>query len=116
MKVLLVPGKTRHLSVVLHKGVQALPADREVSAAREEQRGVILAGIDEGFQYPRLVRLHRVLPAVTPLQSVAIDSELLIVNVGLVKPSDFRSPKAVPVGDNEDGAVAFVALDLDRIE
>ena len=55
--------------------VQTLPADQKIPAAREEQEGVVLAGIKVGFQHPHLVRLHRVLPRVAALQPVAVDSE-----------------------------------------
>lgn len=114
--MLLVSRQTRQPAVVLHKSVQALSADRKIPSTWKEQGRVILAGIKVGFKYPHLVRLHRVLTAVAALQPVAIDSELLKINVGFVKPADLGSSETVPISENEKGAVALVAARLNGIE
>ena len=96
-------------AVPLHEPVERPPGDRDMTPAREQDRRARRPRAEVRLQHPDLVRLEGVLTEVAALEPVVHQTEALKVEVVRVKEPHLACTEAVPVSDEEDGAVALVA-------
>ncbi len=112
----LVFGQVSRRAVTLHQRVEPLATDRQVETRGKQERRVVVALVEIGFQQPRLVGLQGVLTGATTFEAVQVDAELLQINVGAVQHPDFRRAESVPVRDKEKREVSLATRNSDRGE